>query len=228
MTQIVDSLRPEQQQQFKRLVAIYNAIVYPLADCDLRDCRSACVAKLECTIESRARARRDKCKLLAAKAFGFRGGSPGSRRSVGFPADSSFRSRSLLTTPPLEFNVAAHFLVSFCMSGLIALAYSLCGVEFVVLRGLYPGLWRDAHNFTETARKELAPAHTAQSHRASRRFDSARGGDRVPDVRRCEELITFRAIVAALIVLGILGFHFTSAITNNLSRVLVALTNTKD
>jgi hypothetical protein len=38
----------------------------------------------------------------------------------------------------------------------------------------------------------------------------------------------FRAIATSLIVLGILGFHFTSAVTNHLSRVVVALTNTKD
>ena len=40
--------------------------------------------------------------------------------------------------------------------------------------------------------------------------------------------VTFRRIVAALIVLGIIGLHITSAIKNHLSRVLVALTNTKD
>jgi hypothetical protein len=37
----------------------------------------------------------------------------------------------------------------------------------------------------------------------------------------------FKSLVGALIVLGILGFHITSAITRNLSRVLVTLTNTK-
>jgi hypothetical protein len=34
--------------------------------------------------------------------------------------------------------------------------------------------------------------------------------------------------VATLIVMGIMGFHLTSAVVNHLSRVLVALTNTKD
>jgi hypothetical protein len=38
---------------------------------------------------------------------------------------------------------------------------------------------------------------------------------------------TFRLLVAALIVLGMLGFHVTSAITRHLSRVIVALTKLK-
>ena len=34
------------------------------------------------------------------------------------------------------------------MCGLIALAYSLCGVRFIVLRVLYPGMWRNTRGFT--------------------------------------------------------------------------------
>src|SRR2546430_6661621 len=56
-------------------------------------------------------------------------------------------------------SLACHFVASFVLSGMIALAYSLCGVEFVVLRGLYPGLWRDVRHFTAVAREELAPVH---------------------------------------------------------------------
>jgi hypothetical protein len=43
-----------------------------------------------------------------------------------------------------------------------------------------------------------------------------------------EKNVAFKNIVAALIVLGIMGFHSTSAVINHLIRVLVALTNTKD
>jgi multisubunit Na+/H+ antiporter MnhF subunit len=38
---------------------------------------------------------------------------------------------------------------------------------------------------------------------------------------------TFRLLVAALIVLGMLGFIVTGAITRHLSRVIVALTKLK-
>ena len=69
-------------------------------------------------------------------------------------------------TPPLGLSRGRPFLRRrSVLSGLIALAYSLCGVEFVVLRGLYPGLWRDVRIFAETARKELAPmTQAAQSY----------------------------------------------------------------
>jgi hypothetical protein len=39
---------------------------------------------------------------------------------------------------------------------------------------------------------------------------------------------TFRVMTGSLTFLGILGFFFTNSITNHLSRVLVAITNTKD
>jgi eukaryotic-like serine/threonine-protein kinase len=51
----------------------------------------------------------------------------------------------------------AHFMLAHLISGLIALAYSLCGALFIVLRVLYPAMWQDTRTFTATARKELAP-----------------------------------------------------------------------
>jgi hypothetical protein len=145
-----------------------------------------------------------------------------------FPGGIIFPLTIMLTTPHLEFEVAAHFLVSFWLSGLIALAYSLCGVEFVVLRGLYPGLWRDAQNFTATARHELAPVHKQLT-----RIEIL--AVLIPLLAAIVFLmfgeavsITFRLMVGALIILGIFGFYFTTTIANNLSRVLVALTNTKE
>src|SRR3954466_11950656 len=60
-------------------------------------------------------------------------------------------------TTGLKMTLACHFVASFFLSGMIALAYSLCGVEFILLRGLYLGLWRDTRHFTAVARNELAP-----------------------------------------------------------------------
>ena len=102
-----------------------------------------------------------KWKQRADKRCDCRGGSPAltaiglvsGRRSV--PAgDRRLSSRRS------SLRIAAHFVASFWMSGLIALAYSLCGVEFVVLRVLYPGMWRNARAFGDTARRELAPVTT--------------------------------------------------------------------
>jgi len=143
-----------------------------------------------------------------------------------FPGGFIFPVVMLLTTG-LKFSLAAHFVASFCLSGLIALAYSLCGVEFVVLRGLYPGLWRDAQNYTAVARDELEPVN-----RQLNRIELLAVS--IPLVAAIFMLIlgnaanfTFRVLVTALIVLGIMGLHVTSAITRHLSQVIVGLTNTK-
>jgi len=130
-------------------------------------------------------------------------------------------------TSGIKPDIAAHFVASFCLSGLIALSYSLCGVEFVVLRGLYPGLWRDAQHFTDVARKELAPVK-AQLNRIEILAVM------IPLFAAIFMLLlgnaantTFKVLVTSLIVLGMMGFHITSKITRHLYEVVVALTNTK-
>jgi eukaryotic-like serine/threonine-protein kinase len=226
-TQIGGKLTEAQQQQFMRLVAGYNAIVYPIAIVVFvivvrRVWRVwnalATAARIPEGDVQTARRRALKLPRFIAglTVFGW------------FPGGIIFPLAIALTTPPLDFIVAGHFLVSFWLSGLIALAYSLCGVEFVVLRGLYPGLWRDAQNFTATARHELAPVHKQLT-----RIEIL--AVLIPLLAAIVFLmfggavsITFRLMVGALIILGIFGFYFTTTIANNLSRVLVALTNTKE
>ena len=186
-TQIVGSLNAAQQQQFMRLVAGYNAVVYPIAILVFVIVVRR-VWRSWNALQSGARlpdgevqiARRKVLRLprwiAALTAFGW------------FPGGVIFPLTIALTTPQLEFDVAAHFLVSFFLSGLIALAYSLCGVEFVVLRGLYPGLWRDAQQFHRNgAAGTFAGQQPAQSNRVVGCFDSTRGGDCISDVRKCDQ-----------------------------------------
>jgi hypothetical protein len=58
---------------------------------------------------------------------------------------------------PLGEETWWHFLVSFTVSGLIALTYSVFAVQFVAQRVLYPRLWADPQNLHPTARAELRP-----------------------------------------------------------------------
>ena len=53
-------------------------------------------------------------------------------------------------------NTIVHFMLAHLVSGLIALAYSLCGTLFVVLRVLYPGMWVDG-GLQRDGAEELAP-----------------------------------------------------------------------
>jgi serine/threonine protein kinase len=227
LTQIVTELSEIQKAQFNRLVLAYNAVVYPAAVVIFvvvvrRVWRSWTALQAGVRLpEGEVQIARRKILRLprwiaGLTAFGW------------FPGAIIFPLAIQLTAPPLDFLMAAHFFVSFCLSGLIALAYSLCGVEFVVLRGLYPGMWRDAQNSTAVAREELQPV-SGQLNRIELLAVS------IPLLTAIVFLLfgnvangTFRMIVASLNVMGMLGFHITSAVKNHLSRVLVALTNTKD
>jgi eukaryotic-like serine/threonine-protein kinase len=224
-TQIVGELDAAQQKVFARMVIAYNVIVYPLAILAFviavrsvwkswNLLSSAARLPTEDVTAARRRALRLPRWIAALTAIGW------------FPGGIIFPVAIQLTTG-LDFRIAAHFVASFCLSGLIALAYSLCGVEFVVLRGLYPSLWRDARHFTTVAREELAPVG-GQLNRIELLAVS------IPLVAAIFMLLlgnaanmTFRVLVTSLIVLGMMGFHITSKITGHLSQVIGALTNTK-
>lgn len=57
---------------------------------------------------------------------------------------------------PITMNDFFHFVLSFALSGLIAVTYSFCGMQYIVLRVLYPKFWTDASKFDSIAREELA------------------------------------------------------------------------
>jgi len=223
--EIVSQLSGAQKSAFKHLVIGYNVIVYPAAilafvlivwpvwRCWNALSRGERLANADVET-ARLRALRLPRWIAALTAIGwFPGG-------IIFPA-------VLKATTGLDNSLAAHFVASFWLSGLIALAYSLCGVEFVVLRGVYPGLWRDAQNYTAVARDELAPVN-----RHLNLIEVLAGS--IPLVAASLTIMlghgttaTFRGLAVALIILGGFGFHVTSAITRHLSQVIVALTHTK-
>ena len=60
-----------------------------------------------------------------------------------------------LLAPPVQPLLAAQFLVSFTLSGLIAITYSAGLMELLVVRVLYPCLFVETREFHTTARSEL-------------------------------------------------------------------------
>jgi hypothetical protein len=145
-----------------------------------------------------------------------------------FPGGFLFPLLIHLIEPSLDPRIAAHFIASFCLSGLIALAYTLCGVEFVVLRVLYPGMWQDARGFGDTARRELAPVATHL--RWIQRLAVA-----IPLLAAMATLaigggeadFAFRWLLFGLTALGLFGSIVASGVTRGLSQVVVALTSAK-
>jgi serine/threonine protein kinase len=226
-TQIVEQLSKAQQELFVKLVAGYNVIVYPIgvamlvaAVLPVWRCWRA-LARAEQVPAGEVETARQKALRLPRwvailTAIGW------------FPGGFLFPAMIQVFEPELDPHIAAHFVASFCLSGLIALAYSLCGVEFVVLRVLYPGMWRNARQFGDTARRELAPVATHL--RWIQRLAIAipllgamtvlmLGGESAND--------TFRWLLFGLNVLGFLGWIVASGVTRGLSQVVVSLTSTK-
>jgi hypothetical protein len=228
LTQIVGDLTEVQERAFGNIVVAYNIVIYPIAVLlFVLAVRPAwrtwnAMARGEPIPEGQVEfARRRSLRLprwiAALVAFGW------------FPGGIIFPIAIAIMAPPLAPQVTGHFVVSFLISGLIAMAYSLCGVEFLVLRIIYPGMWRDAQHFRKKTNLELA--HVAAQ---LGRIELLAGS--IPLVAAGLLLLmagnqlslTFRLLVVALIVLGGVGFHLTSAVTRNLSQVVVALTSTKD
>lgn len=155
-TQILGELADEQMAIFQRVVFGYNAVVYPLAVI-IGGVILVPLARVWDRLSSdqpvdqdeldwaRRRTLRLPMWLLAVAAVGW------------LPGGVSFPWIIDRYAGPLPGYMYWHFIASFTISGLIAVAYSLCGVQYASLRGLYARLWPRAEDFRATARNELEP-----------------------------------------------------------------------
>jgi eukaryotic-like serine/threonine-protein kinase len=229
MTQIVGKLtEPQQPQLFMRLVTVYNAAVYPVAVVlfiwlvvRVRRKWLAMQGTEPLPAGEVAAARRQALDLpLWVAGLTVCGWLPG---GVLFPAIISWRSAT-----PLSPAIWGHFMASFTLSGLIALAYSLCGSQFIVERALYPRMWDDVRDFTATARRELASMPT-------RLWWIQLLAGSIPllaavllNVLGATEIHrALGSVVTGLIILGIFGSHLATRVTRNLTETAAALTGLK-
>jgi serine/threonine protein kinase len=134
-----------------------------------------------------------------------------------------------LFAEPLAPGVFGHFLVSFTISGLIALTYSYFGVQLVATRLFYPRLWTDGRGVRQQARQELrAIERRLWLFQALAGLIPLAGAVLMVQVGP-EEFVagnyqTFRVLVTALIALGMAGFGIALLVSNQLSQTLAALT----
>lgn len=219
-------LEPNQQSLFNQLVIGYNALVYPIAFAVFglaiwpvwhawRALSSSAAVPAEQVAQGRKAALRLPVWIATLTAWGW------------FPGGFLFPLVIHLATPQgLSAHVAAHFVASFFMSGLIALAYSLCGAQYVVLRALYPVMWTDVRGFVATARGELGPmaGRSWQMHVLAGLIPLF-GAIVAVFLAPAGDQLAFRSIVVGLIVLGIFGYQVTSTITRRLSEVVVKFTS---
>ncbi|WP_197525652.1 serine/threonine-protein kinase [Pseudobythopirellula maris] len=223
-TEIVTKLTEPQQREFVNVLMIYNLVAYTFAAAVgwrvlrpvVRAWRAMSGARppdARLVDEGRRAALRAPLWLLMLAAVGWLPGG------VLFPlvihADNG----------PLAPHVFAHFLTSFTLSGLIAAAYSFGAVQHVATRALYPRLWVDPARCRETARRELAGVPWRLRLMQWLSGSVPLGAAAVlllvaPD----EANRSLRVLVAALIVVGMIGYQYTAAGARRMTRVRAALT----
>jgi serine/threonine protein kinase len=227
MTQIVGELEPDQQSLFLWLVNLYNVVVYPIAVAIFiwavfrvrrvwNEMHGAVAPPPGAIQEGRRQALQLPLWVAGLTAAGWLPGG------ILFPAIIAWR------TGALPAQTWGHFIVSFALSCLIALAYSFCGSQFVVERALYPRMWDDVRDFTAITRRELAPMST-------RLFWIQFLAISIPlftaillvQLIRVESHPAFRFLISGFIALGIVGFQLTTRVTRHLTDTAVALTGMK-
>jgi serine/threonine protein kinase len=126
-----------------------------------------------------------------------------------------------------------HLIISFAISGLIALTYSMLSVQWLALCVIYPRLWADRRNFRATAAAELRAVP-----RRLRLLQVLAGVIPLAGAvlilmgtgsagSSAGESLAFRLLVASLIILGAAGFCLAMFATGLLSRAVAALTGSE-
>jgi serine/threonine protein kinase len=216
-------LTEPQQETFARVTLVYNSIVYPLCLFLLWYLVAPVVSgwrRLEGPNGLRgaelAALRRQVLRLprgaFLVSAFGWLPGA------LVFPLSLDYWAG------PLDASVYCHFIISFAISGFIAVTYSVFAVQFVVLRILYPRLWGEGEDLRQLAGSELA-------------FVGFRLGclqfiaGAIPLVAAGmlvsasdETSLEFKLLVIALMTLGIAGFALALLLSAFLNKTALALT----
>jgi serine/threonine protein kinase len=227
MTQIVGELTSEQQSLFLRLVNLYNMVAYPIAVAIFiwavfrvrrvwNEMHGAAALPSGAIPEGRRRALQLPLWVAGLTAAGWLPGG------VIFPAIISWQTSALLP------ETWGHFIASFTLSCLIALAYSLCGSQFIVERSLYPRMWDDVRDFTATTRRELASM-------PKRLFWIQFLAGSIPLLAAVMWLLmgtmeyhpALKLLVAGLIFLGWFGYQMATRVTRHLTETSMALTGLK-
>jgi hypothetical protein len=219
-------LSPEQAASFPHLVLLYNAVTYPLCLVMM----AAVLLPVRCAWRRLRRSERpDPAAVTAARrrllrlprwaiALSCLGWLPG---GLLFPLGLRLR------TGPVGADLVGHFLVSFTVSGLIALTYSYLVVQYLVLRVLYPRFWVDAAGLRATARAELRPLDRPLGVFQFLAVLIPLAGALMmigvgPETFSPDEYRTFRLLVTGLIALGMTGLGVAILVVSRLRRTLEA------
>lgn len=219
---IVEQLTREHSAAFRGLVYSYNPVVYALSIAwlvylvvpllpALRSILRPDRQDLEITPQMRRAALALPSWAARLSALGW------------FSAGAVFPLVLWLWAGPYDGWLASHLVVSFALSGLIAMTYSFVGVQFVVLRVLYPQLWSDARQLHERARDELrSVGWRLQLFRILAGTIPLVGAALIICVGQQD--FAFRFLATALVALGMLGVLISNTVASQLDETLAVLT----
>lgn len=225
---IVTELTANQQEVFERLVLLYNGLAYPIGLVVLYRLLQPALQlwgkllrSLPVSEEETARVRQGVLTwpgwMLAMSCLCW------------LPGGLVFPIGIHLAAGPLSLSVFGHFAVSFTISGLIALTYSFCGVEFLVLRVLYPRLWAEPRHLERHIQQELGCYSTqlqltpwlAGTIPLSAAILLVLSG------ANSAQSMSYRLLVAAMILVGMAGFGLAIRANNILRATLAVLTRSE-
>jgi serine/threonine protein kinase len=222
-------LSPVQEAAFRRVTLGYNAVVYPIAGCVLywlfaplyrawrdRDARGV-------DNEDARRLRRRLLRLPFWVAL---------LSAIGWvPGGLLFPWAIDRTAGPIGPDIFSHYFVSFTISGLIALTYSVLVVQFVSLRILYPRFCGDGQCL-------LAGETGIELRPVERRLlvlqllavaiplvGAVLMTDVGPESFSREGYREFRVLVTSLITLGMAGFTIALSASTYLRKTISALSS---
>ncbi len=220
---IIDK-NPNQQACFRALVLGYNAVIYPLVII-LGAWAVGRVYRGWVRLRQQPDLSAAEAATLRRQALSLPGWAVALSSLGWFPGGLVFPIGLQLWAGPMAGDDFLHFFTSFVLSGLIALAYAYFGVQFVVLRVLYPQLWSDPANARQHARLELRKIPgRLRLYQFLAVLIPLIGAGLLIFVGPDQLSLTFRLLVTALMVLGLAGFALATLVRNRLEHVLMMLT----
>jgi len=225
---IVARLNETQQATFQWLVLVYNLIVYPV--CVFAVVRLIVLTALRYRRVLQQRTDEPDIDFALARRRALRGPRWAALwASVGwFPGVVFFPLGLHLLSPPVMWEQAAHFFMSITLSGLIALTYSVVGLQLIAVRLYYPQLWDTAAELHATARRELRPARRLNwLSQILAGFIPLLGAALLVLVNKEEMTVNeyriYQALTLWLIFLGFGGFQLALTVGGCLSKTIDAL-----
>jgi hypothetical protein len=226
LTQIVGWLSPQQESCFWLVVLMYNAVCWPV-----------CLGVFGRQVVPVGRAWQALARAGAVEAAAV---DEARRRALTLPWWSAwvagggwllggvvFPLGISMGAGPVGPEVYGHFLISFAISGLIAITYSVLAVEFVVVRVLYPGLWLDARQMHALAGRELGGR---QAQLSALQFCAVliplAGATLLLWMPATDSELTFRLLVTALLALGMAGLGLALVAGTELRQTVAVLAST--